>query len=338
MALSGENYQKPEEMLRDADIAMYRAKAAGKACYQTFDRTMHEQANSRLQMEIEMRRGIESGEFIVYYQPIVNLETDRIIGFESLVRWNHPERGVVSPVEFIPLAEETGLIVPLGLRILRESCRQMREWQSLTSSLSELTISVNLSCKQFSQPDLVEQVAGVLAKTNLDPRCLKLEITESHVMENSQAAVAMMNRLVSLGVELSVELSLDDFGTGYSSMSYLHRLPANFLKIDRSFVSRMIENDENYNIVHTIIRLAQNLKMKVIAEGIETAEQLSQLKKLGCDCGQGYLLSKPLTAEAAGALLDSREGSPYWQAFNPAGNNAVTKCKVEVSYISDLNP
>lgn len=306
IASGGEDYTQPEEMLRDADIAMYRAKAAGKARHQTFDSSMHEQASRRLQMEIELRRAVEKEEFSVFYQPIVDLQNGGIVAFESLVRWNHPEKGLVSPAEFIPLAEETGLILPLGLGILRESCRRVREWQKNLPSAARLGISVNLSSKQFAQPDLVEQVAAVLGETGLAPRFLKLEITESHVMENSEAAEAMMRRLRALGIELS----LDDFGTGYSSLSYLHRLPANYLKVDRSFVSRMTESDENYEIVRTIINLAQNLKMRVVAEGIETEEQMKQLKRLGCDYGQGYLFSKPLAATAARGLLAETNSLP----------------------------
>lgn len=207
---------------------------------------------------------------------------------------------MVSPDEFIPAAEENGLILPLGRWILFESCRQMREWQDKNPAAASLKVSVNLSSKQFSQPDLVEQVTAALVSTRLEAHCLKLEITESYLMENSALSGKMMNRLRELGVELS----LDDFGTGYSSLGYLHRLPVNYLKIDSSFVSRMTESAENGEIVRTIVRLAQSLKMKVIAEGIETAEQLEQLRQLNCEYGQGYFYSKPLPAEAAKILID----------------------------------
>ena len=304
ITLSNESYKKPLEMLRDADIAMYRAKEGGKARYRTFDPVMHEQADRRLQMEIELRNAIDNKEFRLHYQPIINLQTGKIVCFEALVRWSQPERGIVSPAEFIPLAEETGLILPLGDWILRESCRQLREWrQSIPAAADRLSISVNLSPKQFAQPDLVERVTAVLSENGIAPDCLKLEITESHLMETSEAVTVMINRLRSLGIELS----LDDFGTGYSSLSYLHRLPVNYLKVDRSFVSRMTESEENHEIVRTIIKLAQNLKMKVVAEGIETEEQLAQLKKLGCDHGQGYLFSKPLPAETASVLIGNAE-------------------------------
>lgn len=294
IAMSTSGHTEAEDMLRDADIAMYRAKAKGKAQYQVFNQEMHLQALTQLQLETEMRLALERSEFLLHYQPIIKLDTNDLAGFEALVRWNHPTRGLVSPMEFIPMAEENGLILPLGKWILFESCRQLREWQNHNTLASTIAISVNLSSKQFLQPDLAEQIAETLEETGLDPSCLKLEITESYILENTEIAVATMTRLRTLGVEIS----LDDFGTGYSSLSYLHRLPIDYLKIDRSFVSRMEEKRENEEIVRTIIKLAQNLKMKVIAEGIETGEQLNLLKKLGCEYGQGYFFSKPLEASA----------------------------------------
>jgi EAL domain-containing protein (putative c-di-GMP-specific phosphodiesterase class I) len=229
----------------------------------------------------------------------MHLETRRLDGFEALVRWRHPVRGIIPPDEFIPAAEETGLILPLGRWILGESCRQLREWQRTDHRASPLMMSVNLSCKQFLQSDLVEQVDEAVQSTGLDARSLKLEITESYLIENSEKAIKTMNRLRLLGVEIS----LDDFGTGYSSLSYLHRLPVNSLKIDRSFIGRMTESEENYEIVRTIIKLAQNLKMQVVAEGIETAEQLAQLNSLNCDFGQGYFFSKPLEPVRAALFI-----------------------------------
>lgn len=299
IALSTAGHENAEDMLRDADIAMYHAKDNGRARYQIFDRTMHEHAARRLSLETEMRRALEQNEFLLNYQPIVSLGNGKLVGFEALVRWQHPERGMIPPFEFIGAAEENGLILPLGVWTLEEGCRQLREWQKDNLSASDLTMSVNLSCKQFLQSDLVEQVAATLKKTGLDPRFLKLEITESHVMENSEVAVKMMNRLRALGIHLS----LDDFGTGYSSLSYLHRLPVSNLKIDRSFISRMTESTQNSEIVRTIIKLAQNLKMKTVAEGIETEEQLEHLRRLGCEFGQGYFFSKPLQAEAASLFI-----------------------------------
>ena len=308
IALSTSGHKRAEDMLRDADIAMYRAKATGRARHQVFDETMHQQATTQLQLETEMRQALERREFQLHYQPIIKLKTNELIGFEALVRWIHPKRGIVSPMEFIPAAEETGLILPLGRWILEESCRQLREWQNAHLSAAPLVVSVNLSCKQFLQSDFVEQIAQTLAATGLAPRCLKLEITESYLMEDSEKAVRIMKRLCSLGVELS----LDDFGTGYSSLSYLHRLPVDYLKIDRSFVSRMTESNENSEIVQTIIKLAQNLKMKVIAEGIETAEQFVHLKNLDCEYAQGYFFSKPLAAAAAEKFIEQNaENFPF---------------------------
>jgi diguanylate cyclase (GGDEF)-like protein len=299
IAFGSRNYDEAEELLRDADIAMYRAKAKGRACHQIFDQTMHEEARNRLNIEREMRQAIEQEEFCLYYQPIVDLKTGGLSGFEALIRWQHPIRGIVSPAEFIPIAEENNMILPLGRWILSESCRQMRAWQKENPSAVDLMISVNLSGKQFIQPDLVEQVTAALAETGLAPKCLKLEITESHLMENSELAITMITRLRDLGVQLS----LDDFGTGYSSLSYLHNLPVNFLKIDRSFVIRMLENQRNSEMVETIIRLAQNLKMKVIAEGVETAEQMAHLQALSCEYGQGYFFSKPVPAQSAAVFI-----------------------------------
>lgn len=316
IALSTAGHKRAEDMVRDADIAMYRAKAKGKAQYQIFDRAMLEHASKQLRLETEMRRALERNEFLVHYQPLINLETGVLLGFEALVRWAHPTRGIIPPFEFIGAAEENGLILPLGSWVLEESCRRLREWQDRNPAAANLSVSVNLSCKQFIQPDLAEQIARKIKKTGLDPRCLKLEITESHIMENTETAVAMMNKLRLLGVELS----LDDFGTGYSSLSHLHRLPVSYLKIDRSFVTRMIESEENSEIVQTIIRLAQNLKMKVIAEGIETGEQLAHLKNLNCEYGQGYFFSRPLSAKAAEMFLEKRMESPVFITDAPIFN------------------
>jgi diguanylate cyclase (GGDEF)-like protein/PAS domain S-box-containing protein len=295
IALSTSGHMRAEDMLRDADIAMYRAKTNGKAQYQIFDQTMHKHATQQLQIETEMRRAIALGEFCLHYQPILRLKNGDLIGFEALLRWNHPERGIILPKEFISVAEETGMILQLGHWTVNESCRQLREWQDEIASASSLMVSVNLSCKEFLQNDLAERVAAAISSVGLDPRCLKLEITESHVMESSELAAKMITRLRDMGVEMS----LDDFGTGYSSLSYLHRLPVSYLKIDRSFVGRMTESRENLEIVHTIIKLAKNLRLQVVAEGIESTEQLTQLSDLDCEYGQGFLFSKPLTADAA---------------------------------------
>ena len=291
-------------MLRDADIAMYRAKSSGKGRHEIFNQEMHKQVSDRLRLETELRLALERDEFSVFYQPIMQIATNQLIGFEALVRWFHPQRGLVMPGEFIPIAEETGLIVPLGEWILRESCRQVREWQRRFPANGDLTISVNLSCKQFMQFDLVERISNILRETELEPRFLRLEVTESHVMENSDMAITIMNNLRDLGVQLSI----DDFGTGYSSLSYLQRLPINYLKIDRSFINLMNSNHENGEIVRTIVMLAKNLNMKVIAEGIETEEQALKLINLDCQFGQGYFYSKPTNAaNAENILADSQQ-------------------------------
>jgi diguanylate cyclase (GGDEF)-like protein len=303
IALSGTSYIHPEDLLRDADTAMYRAKDSGKARHEVFDRAMHTRAVTMLRLENDLRRALERQEFRVHYQPILTLKTGELAGFEALARWERPDRGLVSPAEFIPVAEETGMIVPLGLWVLEEACNQLREWQQAAPANRALTMSVNLSGKQLSQSDVAEQVQDVLYRTNLDPRHLKLEITESVVMENAEAAAVVLASLRALGVGLSI----DDFGTGYSSLSYLHRFPVNTLKVDRSFVSRMTSGDENLEIVRTIVTLARNLGMDVVAEGIETGEQLAQLKALKCEYGQGYLFAKPLDAAAAHDLLLQRD-------------------------------
>jgi EAL domain-containing protein (putative c-di-GMP-specific phosphodiesterase class I) len=277
---------------------MYRAKEGGKARFELFDSSMHSHAMALLKLENDLRRAIERNEFQVHYQPIICLETDELYGFEALVRWNHPERGLVSPDTFIPVAEETGLIVDIGQQVLHESCRQMREWH-LSSPGNPLTISVNLSAKQFAQPDLIGQVKKTLEDTGLPAKYLKLEITESVVMKNAEIATAMLMQLCALGVNLSI----DDFGTGYSSLSYLHHFPVTTLKIDRSFISRMGHGGENSEIVRTINTLAQNLGMEVVAEGVETVEQLEQLKSMKCTMGQGFLFSRPLDAKAAKAFI-----------------------------------
>jgi diguanylate cyclase (GGDEF)-like protein len=298
IALSSTGYDRPEDILRDADTAMYRAKENGKARYEVFDQGMHARAVSRLQLESDLRRAVEEKQFCVYYQPIVSLETGRLAGFEALVRWNHPRRGLVSPADFIPVAEETGLIVPISEWVLHEACKHIREMQMVFPSHRSLSLSVNLSARQVAQPDLLARIQQALATSKLSPHCLKLEITESVVMENAEAATLMFKQLRALGVQLSI----DDFGTGYSSLSYLHRFPLNYLKIDRSFVSRLTTDDDNA-IVRTISTLARNLGMEVIAEGIETEEQYQQLKMLGCEYGQGYLFSRPVNNEGVVHLL-----------------------------------
>ncbi|HZB46322.1 MAG TPA: EAL domain-containing protein, partial [Pyrinomonadaceae bacterium] len=300
-------YDNPEDIMRDADTAMYRAKSLGKARHEVFDKTMHAFAVNLLQLETDLRKALDRDQFFIHFQPIVSLDTFHICGFEALVRWQHPERGSISPLDFIPVAEETGLIVAIGEWTLHESCRQMREWQREFPSQEPMFVSVNLSTKQFNQPNLIEQVGDILKETGLNPRALKLEITESAVMDNIEMATEMLRQLRALGVQLSI----DDFGTGYSSLSYLHRFPIDTLKIDRSFVSQMSENNENTEIVRTIVVLAQNLGMDVVAEGVETNDQLALLRQLGCEYGQGYYFSKPVSsAEAGGIIADTRALQP----------------------------
>jgi len=299
VVLSSQTQSWPDDILRDADLAMYHAKALGKARYEVFDTAMHGQAFARLQLETDLRQAIECQEFRLHYQPIVSLETGIITGFEALVRWEHPTRGLISPAEFIPVTEETGLIIPIGQWVLQEACRQMQEWQVQFPLSPPLTISVNLSVKQFTQLDLTQQVAQILRETNLDAGSLRLEITESVLIDNAESVTAVLLQLKALGVLLS----LDDFGTGYSSLSYLHRFPIDSLKIDRSFVSRMGFGDKNSKIVQAITLLAKVLDIEVIAEGIETVEQQAQLCDLHCNYGQGYLFSRPLNSATASVLL-----------------------------------
>lgn len=298
IAYSATGYERPEDILRDADTAMYRAKANGKARYEVFDNHMRARAVDALTLENELRHALENGEIVPHYQSIVSLETGEITGFEALARWEHPQRGLISPAEFIPMAEETGLIVPLGISILRQACRQIHEWQK-TLGCPDLTISVNLSGRQFRQADLVEAIEKVLFETGLRPHSLRLEITETIVMDNTAAAVEMLRRLKTIGVQLAV----DDFGTGYSSLSYLHRFPFDILKIDRSFVSRMAIDRESRGIVRTIAALAAELGKEVVAEGVETEAHRDALLRLSCRYGQGFLFSKPINSEAAEKLL-----------------------------------
>jgi EAL domain-containing protein (putative c-di-GMP-specific phosphodiesterase class I) len=250
-------------------------------------------------MQADLRRAIENEELFVEYQPIVSLETFRVTGFEALARWKHKDQGLINPSQFIPVAEETGLIIQMGEWILRQACSQTRAWQDQYPTENPLTISVNLSGKQLAQPDLIEQVEKILRETNLDPSALKLEITESAMVENEEAARGMLRRLRTLGVGLSI----DDFGTGYSSLSSLHRFPISTLKIDASFVRRMSGQNENTEIVRTIMSLADNLGMDVTAEGVETLEQVTKLRTFGCEKGQGFFFSRPVSAANAEALL-----------------------------------
>ena len=307
IAFSSANYEKPEDLLRDADLAMYRAKVKGKGRYETFDSKLRSGAVSLLQTEIDLRRAIERGEFILNYQPIVSLNSDDIVGFESLIRWNHPTRGLVAPDNFISVAEDTGLILPIGKWVIRESCRQMREWQEQFTAADSMIINVNLSARQLESKDLVEQIVLILNETGLNANCLKLEITESAIMNNAEEAVATVVALRKMGVRVSI----DDFGTGYSSLSYLHRFPINTLKIDRSFVSRIGNADEHAEIIRTIITLAFNLGIDVVAEGVENIEQLDFLRQMNCNFGQGFYYSRPVNGLSAAEMIKKIKQTDY---------------------------
>jgi EAL domain-containing protein (putative c-di-GMP-specific phosphodiesterase class I) len=309
IALSNIDYDQAEDILRDADTAMYRAKSLGKARYEVFDADMRASVLARLQVEMDLRRALERDEFENFYQPIVSLAAGEIVGFEALLRWNHPTRGQLAPEEFISVAEETGLIRELGWWNLREACRQMSEWRGRYDAYANLTMSVNLSPKQFLQPNLVQDVTSLLLELGLPPSALKLELTESTVMGDPSAAVEMLQEIKTLGVSLAI----DDFGTGYSSLSYLHRFPLDTLKIDRSFISGISDGEQSGDgseIARTILPMAKNLNLDVVAEGVETGEQLALLKKLLCKYGQGYYFSKPLSAEETEQLLIEQ---PTWQ-------------------------
>ncbi|PYT80696.1 MAG: diguanylate cyclase [Acidobacteria bacterium] len=305
IALSSSSYEQPEDMLRDADTAMYRAKSLGKARFEVFDADMRASVMARLQLETDLRGALERGEFRNFYQPIVSLDTGRIVGFEALLRWQHPTRDLVGPEEFIHVAEETGLIRELGWWNLQEACRQVAEWRTDPKG-RDLIISVNLSAKQFLQANLVEDIRKLLHKLSLAPDALKLEITESAVMTDPSAAVEMLQQIKSIGIRLAI----DDFGTGYSSLSYLHRFPLDTLKIDRSFIRDIRSDGEGLEIAKTILPLANNLRLDVVAEGVETAEQVALLRQLHCNYAQGYYFSKPLSAEGTTALLAVE---PSWQ-------------------------
>jgi diguanylate cyclase (GGDEF)-like protein len=326
IAMSSPTYADAEDILRDADIAMYYAKDNSKV-FEIFDKTMHARAVTLLQLETDLRYAIDRHELCTYFQPIIDLDSLNLVGFEALIRWNHPRRGLVPPVEFIPVSEETGLIVPITLWILRDACQQMVEWQSQSVLNKSLVISVNLSGKHFAHGDLVEQVQKIIEETGIKPECLKLEITESAVMENAEMVILMLKQLKKIGVQLSI----DDFGTGYSSLSYLHRFPIDTLKVDRSFVSTMENGSENGEIVRTIVSLAKTLGMNVIAEGIETIHQIHQLRILGCEYGQGYLFSRPVPSQEAEQLIQNKD---RWQhIISPAAAHIPPVQKREVPHL-----
>ncbi|MEO8192417.1 MAG: EAL domain-containing protein [Gemmatimonadales bacterium] len=302
---SSMSHDQPEQLLRSADMAMYRAKAAGRARYEMFDRAMHTDALERLQLETDLRRAVELGEFVLHYQPLVSLRTGRITGLEALVRWEHPERGLVHPADFIPVAEETGLIIPIGRWVMLEACRRVKGWQGAHPRSDPLTIGVNLSVKQFSQPDLIEQIASAIETSGLDPSSLRIEITEAAIIDKGRHAVGILSQIRELGAQVY----LDDFGTGYSSLSYLHGLPIDAIKIDRAFVSSMDTDDKSLRLVRTILTLAEIVGVRAEAEGISTAEQLRELRALNCEQGQGYLFSAPIPRQAVHEVLTA---NPVW--------------------------
>jgi diguanylate cyclase (GGDEF)-like protein len=292
VVFSSTSYQDSEVLLRDAATAMYRAKALGKDQYQCFELSMYEFAWQRLQLETDLRKALQQQELVLYYQPIIDLMTEKMTGVEALVRWMHPEQGLIPPDQFIPIAEETGLILKLGLWALQEACYQLRQWQRERVAGPAFTLSVNVSAYQFAQSNFVEQLDKILADTQVDPHCLKLEITETVIMQNVSSAAEVIAKLQ----ERAIQLSIDDFGTGYSSLNYLHSFPIDMLKIDRSFTQRLHHKNSSLGLVTAIVQIAKTMGIAIVAEGIETNEQLAQLKLLGCNYGQGYLFAKPLPA------------------------------------------
>ncbi len=292
LVLASQNYEKASDLLRDADIAMYKAKAQGGNNYRIFDSNMHIQALSRLTLETSLRKALNRDEFVVYYQPIMDIVSDRLIGFEALIRWQHPERGLLSPNYFMPIAEETGLVIGIDRWVIESACRQVAQWQDRFSCRFPLKVSLNLSAHHLQKTSLIQDIDAILSCTGLAGEAIALEITESMLIENINQSIQILEQLKARNIQISI----DDFGTGYSSLNYLHRLPADNLKIDRSFVSQMQEGNRNYQVVSTIIALSNQLGLTVIGEGIETHQQLQWLRHLGCEFGQGYLFSKPLAA------------------------------------------
>jgi EAL domain-containing protein (putative c-di-GMP-specific phosphodiesterase class I) len=307
-------YESQDDMIRDADTAMYRAKAAGKNRFVMFDNRMHEDALLRMAMENDLRIALDDDQFRLVYQPIVHLGSGRTCGFEALIRWQHPTKGVVSPLDFIPLAEEIGIIVTIGEWVLREACLELARWRRLPE-LGDLFISVNLSRKQLTYPNLVERISDIIREAGLPPTAIKLEITESAIMEDMNHAVAVLSRIRDLGIDLHI----DDFGTGYSSLSCLHHLPVTGMKIDRSFINNVVDNPDYAAVVNAIVTLAHNLRLGLIAEGVETAGQMSMLKAMGCDLAQGYYFQRPIPCDQAleyarknaGKKLQAAKQSPF---------------------------
>ena len=299
LTVSDRSYQSALKILRDGDIAMGKAKQKGRGRYEIFNQQMHTQALNLLTLETDLRYGIEKQEFSVYYQPIMNLNPIKLVGFEALIRWQHPYKGFISPGEFIPVAENTGLIIPIGKIVLEQVCEQIQNWKRMFPQATVLKISVNLSSKQFHHEEIIKEIDEVMEKTGLKSNNIKLEITETSLIDHSQETIKCLKQLK----QRNLAICLDDFGTGYSSLSYLHLFPVDTLKIDRSFINCIGQPEENLEIIQSIIPLAHNLGMDVVAEGIETEEQLTYLQQLNCDFGQGYLFNRPLTAQEAEKLL-----------------------------------
>jgi len=306
ITISTTGYTSSTEVLRDVDLAMYRAKAQGKARYEVYNEAMHQSAMARLKLETDLRRALLNQEFVVHYQPIVSLKSGEIAGFEALVRWQRSATELVYPSDFIDVTEDTGLILFLGIWVLREACRTLGRWHAEFPRSTPLTMSVNLSARQFGQPDLVQQVRQIIDETGVDPSTITLEITESVTMGDAEHAIRVLSQLREIGVRFSI----DDFGTGYSSLSYLHRLPLDILKIDRSFIAAIDQDGENLSIVRTIMRLAKDLGIDVVAEGTETTAQLAHLRDLDCEFGQGFYFSQPVDAGSIRQLLRAPEPSP----------------------------
>jgi diguanylate cyclase (GGDEF)-like protein len=308
IALGAEGYERPEQVLRDADIAMYEAKGRGDASYEIFDIKLHSNILDRIQLVADLRGAVDNKELSLYYQPIIDLRTQQLTGFEALVRWHHPTRGLIYPMEFIPLAEEHGLIYQIGAWILHEACRELKLLQVRYPAQPPINMSINISSRQFSQQDLVATLSGSIAETGVDPRTLILEITESMIMENVTAAVETMKRLRNMGIHIH----LDDFGTGHSSLSYLQLFPVSALKIDRSFINKLTAGGENQEIITHIVALAKSLNFDVIAEGVEMEHQLAKIKNLHCGYGQGFLFARPMAFKAIDAWMQEQKG----QIFN----------------------
>jgi EAL domain-containing protein (putative c-di-GMP-specific phosphodiesterase class I) len=306
-------YEQPEDVLRDADIAMYSAKASGRAHHEIFEPPMRKKITDRLTLETQLRQALERQEFRLHYQPIVSLENNHLTGFEALLRWQHPQRGLLNPVEFLDVAEDTGLITPIDRWVLLQACQQMVTWQEQYRFDPPLTISVNLSGNQFCKSDIIDYIAWVLSESCLPPEQLKIEITENALMDFTEATLQVFHSLRSMGVQIQI----DDFGIGYSSLSYLSQFPINALKIDQYFVQRISTDSNRLKIVQAIVMLTQRLDVVVIAEGVENAQQLEQLKEMGCEYGQGYYLARPMDDQHTEGLLRKVAGTGGVMEYPP---------------------